>query len=359
MINNTQQPDIATIHHLLLAAFTVEELDRLFRFSSNPQLQNVAQGFSPGDGLTMMTDKAISYCQRHLLLPDLLAEVRRVNPRQYARFLGPDQAEHAPAPPTPGLALSASDRDALTISHPIALQLVRVPAGEFLMGSVMARDKNAEEHELPPHRVYVPGFHIGQYPVTNFQYQTFVKATGHRMPRHLEQGTIPGLKVLHPVVHVSWEDAVAFCDWLRRETQQPFHLPTEAEWEKAARGTGGRIYPWGGEPPDEDRCNFNKNIKDTTTIGRYSPQGDSPYGCADMAGNVWEWCQSRYEPYPYQAGDGRENLEAGSGRVLRGGAWYSEPAGVRCAFRAGFERPPRGYRHYGNGFRVCVAVRQD
>jgi formylglycine-generating enzyme required for sulfatase activity len=142
---------------------------------------------------------------------------------------------------------------------------------------------------------------------TNTQYQAFVRATGHDAPPHWAEGRIPPGRSNHPVVCVTWHDAVEFCDWLRAETEQPFRLPTEAEWEKAARGTGGRIYPWGDDPPDEDRCNFNGHVEDTTPIGRYSPQGDSPYRCADVAGNVSEWCHSLYRSYPYHAGDGREN----------------------------------------------------
>ena len=156
------------------------------------------------------------------------------------------------------------------------------------------------------------------------------------------------------MVYVSWEDAAAFCDWLSRETDQPFRLPTEAEWEKAARGPDGRIYPWGDDPPDEDRCNFGQVSEsgDTATIGRYSPQGDSLYGCAGMAGNVWEWCQSLYEPYPYQTDDGREDLQAQGYRVLRGGAFDSNVRLVRCAYRRTLH--PRGWSGKV-GFRVVVA----
>ena len=232
MTSDTEQPDIAKIHQLLLEAFTAEELDRLFRFSSNPQLQNVAQEFSPSDGLTMMADKAISYCQRHLLVPDMLAEVRLANPRQYARFLEPEHSKKEPAPSTPGPALSASDRDTLTISHPVSLLLVRVPAGEFQMGSVMARDKDAKDRELPPHTVRVPDFHIGKYPVTNLQYQAFVQATGHRAPDNWKE-TIPAGKENHPVVYVTWHDALAFCVWLGREAFNTLDnwlkVPTEAD----------------------------------------------------------------------------------------------------------------------------------
>jgi formylglycine-generating enzyme required for sulfatase activity len=249
-------------------------------------------------------------------------------------------------------ALSASDRDTLTITSPITLDLVRVPAGEFQMGSDKARDKDAEDDELPQHPVYVSEFYIGKYPVTNEQYQAFVKANRHRAPYHWAKGRIPQDKEHHPVVNVSWTDAVAFCRWLSKETGQPFRLPTEAEWEKAARGADGRIWPWGDEPPDERRCNFALNEGDTTAVGRYSPQGDSPYGCADMAGNVWEWCQSLSRSYPYQAHDGREAVEEEGPRVLRGGAFYVDQRRVRCAYR--LRGNPNSWINAW-GFRVVVA----
>jgi formylglycine-generating enzyme required for sulfatase activity len=331
--NGAQEYNLATIRQLLLAAFTPEELRRFCY--DRPTFRPVVNRFGPGYGHDDMVDELITFCDRYRYFPELLAEIKQANPRQYAHYLEPEPSEKEPAPSTPGLALSASDRDTLTISHPVSLLLVRIPAGEFLMGSVVARDKDAEDNELPPHTVYLPEFYIGQYPITNIQYQAFVQAAGHGAPRHWEEGTIRWPQYNHPVVGVSWHDAVAFCDWLSSEARQPFRLPTDAEWEKAARGTDGRIYPWGDEPPDEGRCNFKGNVGDTTTIGRYSPQGDSPYGCADMAGNVREWCHSLHRPYPYQVDDGREGLETWGSRVLRGGSWGSPARYVRCAVRDG------------------------
>ena len=344
--NDAQEYNMAAIRQLLLAAFPPEELRRFCY--DRPDFRPVVRRFSPRHSLEDMADALITYCDTYLLFPELLAELKQQNPRQYARFLEPDHAREEPAPRAPEI---------LSISQPVSLLLIRVPAGEFLMGSVMSRDKDARDNELPPHKVQVPDFHIGKYPVTNIQYRAFVRATGHRAPDHWERGKIPEDKDNHPVVNVSWHDAVDFCDWLIHETKQPFRLPTEAEWEKAARGTEGRIYPWGDEPPDEGRCNFGKNVGDTTTIGRYSPQGDSPHGCADMAGNVSEWCQSLHEPYPYQAEDGREDSEAKDSRVLRGGSWWSSAQFMRCACRGGFVPDFRHNLYFG--FRVCVAVRQE
>src|SRR5690606_17447059 len=129
----------------------------------------------------------------------------------------------------------------------------------------------------------------------------------------------------HPVVNVTWHDALAFCQWAG------VRLPTEAEWEKAARGTDGRIWPWGGNEPTDKLCNFNMNVGDTTPVGAY-PAGASPYGCLDMAGNVWEWTISLWgkdanKPdygYPYDPNDGREAPDAPDAvrRTLRGGSWF-------------------------------------
>ena len=339
MTNDTPEPDIAQIRQLLLAAFTPEDLHRFCH--DRPTFRPVVNRFGRPYRLDDMADELITYCENYLLFPELLAELQQYNPRQYARFIEQKASKDKPPTHTP---------DLLTISHPFSLLLVRVPAGQFQMGSVMARDNDAQDNELPPHPVHLPEFHIGKYPVTNAQYQAFVLATGHRAPDHWEEGRIPSGKANHPVVYVTWRDAVKFCDWLRAGTGQPFRLPTEAEWEKAARGTDGRIYPWGDDPPDEDLCDFNQHVKDTTPIGRYSPQGDSPYGCADMVGNVWEWCQSLCWLYPYQADDGREDLRDYRHRVLRGGSWKSGAMYMRCAARSPFEP---GAMIVSLGFRVA------
>jgi formylglycine-generating enzyme required for sulfatase activity len=141
----------------------------------------------------------------------------------------------------------------------------------------------------------------------------------------------------HPVVCVSWQDALAYVRWLGQVTGQPWRLPTEAEWEKAARGTDGRIYPWGNQW-DETRANTTDGgAKTTTPIGAYAERGDaSPYGVHDQAGNVWEWCSSLYQSYPYTAHDGRENLDSTGNRVLRGGSWGSGPWGARAAYRLAY-----------------------
>jgi formylglycine-generating enzyme required for sulfatase activity len=206
-----------------------------------------------------------------------------------------------------------------------------VPAGGFLMGSDKKKDG-----EVPQHTVTLGAFQIGAYPVTVAEYACAVRAKAVREPP--TSGSVSWQTQLqrldHPVVCVSWRDALAYVRWLAQVTGQPWRLPTEAEWEKAARGTDGRIYPWGNQW-DKARANTSDGGPGTTTpIGAYAERGDaSPYGAHDLAGDVWEWCSSLYQPYAYNADDGRENLDSTGNRVLRGGSWGSGPGFARAAYR--------------------------
>ena len=177
-------------------------------------------------------------------------------------------------------------------------EMVRVPAGAFLYG--------VEKKEIE-----LPEFWIDKTPVTNAEYARFVAAAGHEPPQHWKGKTPPKEIADHPVVYVSWHDAVAYAGWAGKR------LPIKQEWEKAARGTDGRKYPRGDQRPTPELCNFGGNEGGTTPVGKYSPQGDSPYGCVDMAGNVWEWTASDYSR---------------DAKVLRGGAWDLDRNLVHAAF---------------------------
>ncbi len=218
---------------------------------------------------------------------------------------------------------------------------VTVPAGEFWMG---------EGNDL--HRVSVPEFQMALTPVTNEQYRIYTVATGVASPRHWNGDLPPKGKENHPVVYVSWRDAQNYCAWLSQVTGKQVRLPTEAEWEKAARGDQDkREYPW-GDKFDPMRCNtYEGGVEHTTPVGVYL-LGASPYGCLDMAGNVWEWCQSGYADYPYKRDDGREELSGDAPRVVRGGAWGGDQYYARCAFRDG-GAPVN--RFVDIGFRVVVS----
>jgi formylglycine-generating enzyme required for sulfatase activity len=229
-------------------------------------------------------------------------------------------------------------------------EMILIPAGDFLMGSDPSVDKRAQDDEQPQHTLSLPDYHLAKTPLTNAQYAAFVEATNYKQPEHWKGGKPPKGKEDHPVVWVSWHDAVAYCNWLSGVTGRPYRLPSEAQWEKGARGTDGRIYPWGNQW-DAERCNSEEGgPKDTTPVGAY-PQGASPYGLLDMAGNVWEWTRSIHKSYPYDPDDGREDLEAEDPRVLRGGAFDDVARHIRCAYRSGFI--PSGLS-WASGFRVCV-----
>lgn len=216
--------------------------------------------------------------------------------------------------------------------EPLEPEIVLIPAGYFLMGSDPRKDKDARRWEQPQHTLYLPDYYLGKTPVTNFQYAAFVQAAGYNPPGHWKDGRLPESKEEHPVVCVSWRDALAYCGWLSKVTGRAYGLPSEAEWEKGARGTDGRIYPW-GDGWDGRWCNSSEVFsEDTLPVGVY-PAGASPYDLLDMAGNVWEWTRSLYRGYPYDPTDGRESLQVEGNRVLRGGAFSSDCALVRCACR--------------------------
>ena len=204
------------------------------------------------------------------------------------------------------------------------VEMVLVPEGEFTMGS---DDGSADEK--PVHQVFLDTYYIDKYEVTNALYKACVDAGVCEEPSDTENYN-NSQYAQHPVVYVNWNKANEYCEW------RGARLPTEAEWEKAARGTDGRTYPW-GEEIDSSFANYGGNVGDTTPVGSYE-SGVSSYGAYDMAGNAWEWVSSLYQGYPYSANDGREDLLDTSGsRVLRGGAWNSNANGVRSAARDSFD----------------------
>ncbi len=238
----------------------------------------------------------------------------------------------------------------LQVRFSMELEMVHIPAGEFLRGS-QERDKRALASEKPQCRIYLEEYWIGKYPVTNAQYAVFVEGTGRRPPEDWEGGRPPEGKENHPVVNVSWWDALAYCRWLAELTGKPYRLPTEAQWEKAARGTDGRVYPWGNKW-DSRKCNTGEGRKGgTTPVGAYSPAGDSPYGCADVVGNVLEWVADWYrEDYYARSSVSRNPYGPSSGavKVLRGGSWSADRWGARCVSRYQGNRkaasPEAGFR---------------
>jgi formylglycine-generating enzyme required for sulfatase activity len=206
---------------------------------------------------------------------------------------------------------------------------IAIPAGQFQMGSDPGGDVVPYENENPRHRVHVDAFQLARTHITNAQYAEFVSASGHLAPGHWLDGQIPEDLADHPVTYVDWYDALAFCQWAG------VRLLTEAEWEKAARSEDARLWPWGNQPPDAHRCNYGKHIFTTSPVHQF-PQGASPYGALDLAGNAWEWTSSLAREYPYAANDGREDPTGGEARIVRGGSYTHDARGIRAADRHSF-----------------------
>lgn len=243
-------------------------------------------------------------------------------------------------------------------------EMVTIPAGQFLMG------EGREQHALS-----LPAFRIGKFPVTNFEYRRFVEAGGYSERSYWtdagwvevgEQQKTPRFwkdarfnRPNQPVMGLSWYECVAFCRWMTRDTGMLWRLPTEAEWEKAARGTEGYLFPWGNAydparlngrgPRDRQACT-------PTPVGLY-PAGVGPFGLFDCVGNVWEWCATRWKkPFPYDSAQDEwhpDYLQGQNLRVLRGGSWYDTQDVTRCAHRFRFQ--PFGWNDRG-GFRLVSPV---
>ena len=273
------------------------------------------------------------------------------------------------------------DQDLLFLPNEPMKGFVEIPSGKFLMGS---QKGDVEYNEQPQHELELPTYWLGKYPVTVAQFSAFVKVNGYE-PR--DANSLNGISN-HPVGNVTWYDALAYCKWLGEQlsvfskqklekndldpeersswkglADSKLHvsLPSEAEWEKAARGKDDRRYPWQGTF-DPDKANTGKtNIGKTSAVGCF-PGGQSPFGLLDMSGNVWEWTRSLWgkgvnDPafnYPYQPGKEYENLDAPREvlRVFRGGSFMLQSSLARCSFR---RRSNPAIWHGYYGFRVVVS----
>ena len=208
----------------------------------------------------------------------------------------------------------------------ISFDWIEIPAGEFLMGSNPIEPITSYPDESPEHQIDLEEFFISSKPITNAQYEKFVASTGYKKPGHWIGGVVPQKKREHPVTYIDWDDANAFAKWCGAS------LPSEAQWEKSARGSDGRLFPWGDEEPIKEHANFGNSIGDTTEVGIHK-SGASIFGVLDLAGNVWEWTSSIHRNYPYNSNDGREDVNLWGARVVRGGNYLSAAKNIRCADR--------------------------
>lgn len=232
-------------------------------------------------------------------------------------------------------------------------EMVYIPGGLFIMGS-----NDGNPNHQPKHQVFVTDFYLDRWPVTNAEYKQFVDATGHHVPNYqvswcntqgynwdLHTRMYPEGKADHPVVLVTWADAMAYAAWAGKR------LPTEAEWERAARGLNGRRYAWGNNFAAECSNCLEAGLNETSPVGYFSPAGDTPEGVIDLVGNVWEWTNSLFQPFPYNSDDGRESRQAQGFRVLRGASWMNDASVANCLSRLDGD-----FQFYNNvGFRCAVS----
>ena len=251
----------------------------------------------------------------------------------------------------PGVALTGAEPPAAS-KELDPVPMVVIPAGEFLMGSAEGKGR---PDEWPQRSVYLDAFAIDQVEVTNERYMVFVTATGHRNPPNpYGSGTLTSIKGIEqlPVVQTSWYDANAYCGWAKKR------LPTEAEWEKAARGEDGRKFPWGNDAPTPRRANFDREWADEKTLSPVGslPEGDSPYGVKDMAGNAREWVSDWYDATYYEHAPTRNPQgpdKKGVVRSIRGGSWHSPLADITASARG---RGGFALQTHGTGFRCARSI---
>jgi len=241
----------------------------------------------------------------------------------------------SPSRPTP-LQRAEEKKAFPNFTNPAGIAMLLVPSGSFLMGS---DDPEAAPNERPPTQTHLSAFYLSRWPVTNAQYERFDPA--HRAKR------APGAGDNNPAVYVTKADAARFCTWLSQHEKRKYRLPTEAEWEYAARGTDGRKFPWGNRLDADDLANLadaNKNLPwsertincgfaETSPVGSF-PRGASPFGMEDMAGNVWEWCLDGLTPYPGRERTNPRGPLDGPKQIYRGGSWKSRISSLRTSTRA-------------------------
>jgi formylglycine-generating enzyme required for sulfatase activity len=331
--------DFARLQAAVVAALTRDELRRLLKVELDTNLEAITSD----KGFEAQVFDVLLWLERHERLPAFAAGALAANPAN-EELAAACAAVYAAARPQKGRspkrgAFAPEQAASGHLAAILGIEWVAIPGGVLRMGSSAQRDGSAQPAEMPEHDVIMPDYWIARCPITNYQYQVFVYATEHVSPPHWRKGTAPDGKQDHPVVNISWSDALAFCRWASVQ------LPSEAEWEWAARGTAGRLWPWGDEPPTPVRCNFGLAIARTTPVTRFLG-GATTHGVLDMAGNVWEWTRSLWRPYPYVADDGREQEAPAGLRVVRGGSYDCAAHQVRCSNRSAIN-PAYGYDDVG------------
>lgn len=309
--------DTVALRRFLQDYFSPDELSHLLFDYFHPVYENVTPVMPKNQQIQML----LAFCDDNGRFPALLNLLAAQRPDLFRHDDFVTAAPVAIESTVSESVVQGSPETAVsTITHSTTGKaMIYVPAGDFLFGS-------------QKQTVSLDAFWIDRTPVTNAEYSRFVAATGRAAPRHWQGSTPPAELAAHPVVWVTWHDAQAYADWAGLQ------LPSEQQWERAARGVDGRSYPW-GDVWFADRCNSAETgSRGTLPVGHFSPAGDTPVGCVDMAGNVWEWTASWYD-------------ESQARRAVRGGAWNSNRRQANATARRQYD-PTLAHDHYG--FRLAA-----
>ena len=306
--------------------------------------------FPPNDNMVTRSQNLVEYFHRRRMIHELQKGLYEDRPEQYLNQfpkdeeLGTGVAQAIESPEK----LAPSISESLTLLSP---ELVTIIDGDFWMGN----DENvihSNLNETPRHIAKTDAYEISKYPITNEQYAAFVQSINYQPPSHWKNGQLPQNQLDHPVTHVNYTDALTYCAWLSQETGKIYRLPTEQEWEKAARGKGGQtIYPWGNVWQPTYCNSIETNLGETAPVGRYEKHNRSLSGVVDMVGNVWEWTSSWYQAYPGNTYPARHY--GYSHRVVRGGSWYNKKPQIACRIAGRGRYKPEIKRAY-LGFRIVA-----
>jgi formylglycine-generating enzyme required for sulfatase activity len=306
------------------------------------RVANAEIQFTPEDARITTDDDPVTITTVSIKAPTFEGTVRLVYPtRIISPALDPDEWATLSERRVAEIIAARQTIDAKVpagISHQAGMKFI--PGGPFLAGD----HREGYHRSEPPREVHLSSFWMDTYPVTNTEYSRFVVDTGHARPPHWTNGTYQQDQGDHPVANVNWDEAGAYAQWAGKR------LPTEAEWEKASRGTDGQVYPW-GDVYWKDFCNGRNDFGGTTPVNQFD--GASPYGVFDMSGNVFEWCLDWYEEdYTSSGNTDPRGPDSGESRVMRGGFYKGNLSDLRCAYRGW---APQGNRQDHIGFR-CAKV---
>ena len=317
--------------------------------AGEPVVSNKKENQDPGeaDYQTAVNQNTIPAYQKYLEKYPAGSHAQEVKNRVKELQEMPEQVRKAAEKVSKGIKVKKNEKRAWEADLGDGIIMVYIPPGKFTMGT---DEEEGQSDEKPAHEIHLEGYWLGKYEVTFEQYDKYCDETQKEKPPDGNWG-----RGKMPVISVSWHDSLEYCKWLSTKTGFHFKLPTEAQWEKAARGTNALRFPWGNQMVNKDLANFKEEGKlgGPVTVGSY-PRGVSPYGLLDMAGNLWEWCDDWHDWYKVDTGtpiQREKDIRILNNRSARSGCWFDEPKYLRVTNRYGLKPT---YRGFIVGFRLCM-----